>query len=77
MGGEALPARWRIGAWTDPILAVHRGLPTASLLSMGPGYFPHYHHPSDTPDNVDWDSVRGCARIAGGVVEAYAQRPGW
>lgn len=72
LAGEPLPPRWRIGAWTDPILAVHRGLPAASVLSMGPGYFPHYHHPSDTPEHVDWDSVLACARVAAGVVSAYA-----
>ena len=68
------PERWRIGAWTDPILAVHRGLPTASLLSMGPGYYPNYHHPSDTPDNVNWESVAACSRIASGTIDAYARR---
>ena len=76
MAGERLPVRWRIGGWTDPILAVHRDLPAASLLTMGPGYFPHYHHPSDTAENVDWDSVARSARIAGGVVGAYARRIG-
>lgn len=74
LAGLDAPARWRIGGWTDPILAVHRGLPAASLLSIGPGYFPHYHHPTDTPENVDWHSVASCARIAGGVIEAYASR---
>ncbi len=74
LAGVQPPARWRIGAWTDPILAAHRGLSAASLLSMGPGYFPHYHHPTDTPENVDWESVESCARIAGGVVEAFARR---
>lgn len=68
------PRRWRIGGWTDPILAVHRGLPAASLLSMGPGYFPHYHHPSDTPENVDWGSVAACARIAAGTIAAFERR---
>lgn len=68
------PQRWRIGAWTDPILAVHRGLPSASLLSIGPGYFPNYHHPGDTPEHADWDSVAACARIAAGTVSAYARR---
>lgn len=76
MAGEPMPARWRIGAWTDPILAAHRGLPSASLLSMGPGYFPHYHHPSDVPAHVDWGSVLSCARIAGGTVAAYARLAG-
>jgi Zn-dependent M28 family amino/carboxypeptidase len=71
--GLAAP-RWRIGGWTDPILAVHRGVPAASLLSMGPGYFPHYHHPSDTPDNVDWGSVEACARVAAGTIAAFERR---
>jgi hypothetical protein len=68
------PRRWRIGAWTDPILAVHRGLPAASLLSMGPGYFPNYHHPTDTVERVRWASVLACARIAAGTVEAFRRR---
>ncbi len=68
------PGRWRIGGWTDPILAVHRGIPAASVLSMGPGYFPHYHRPSDTPDKVDWRSVEGCARIAAGTLAAFDRR---
>jgi hypothetical protein len=74
LAGEPPPARWRLGAWTDPIVAVHRGLPAASLLSMGPGYFPHYHHPTDLPEHVDWGSVAACARIAAGTVLAFARR---
>lgn len=74
LAGEPAPERWRIGAWTDPVLALHRGLPCASLLSMGPGYFPHYHHPSDTPEGVSWESVAACARIAAGAIRAYAGR---
>ena len=71
--GLPAPQRWRIGGWTDPILAVHRGLPAVSVLSMGPGHFPHYHHPSDTPQHVDWDSVAACARIAAGTAAAYSR----
>ena len=56
------------------MLALHRGLPVISLLSMGPGYFPHYHHPTDTPANVDWLSVERCARIAHGIARAFARR---
>jgi hypothetical protein len=72
IAGEPAPQRWRIGAWTDPILAAHRGLRSASVLSIGPGYFPHYHHPSDLPDCVDWESVAACARIAAGTIAAFA-----
>ena len=68
------PQRWRIGAWTDPVLALHRGLPCASLLSMGPGYFPNYHHPTDTVERVRWACVMACARIAAGTVEAFERR---
>ena len=74
IAGAPAPERWRIGAWTDPILAVHRGIPSASVLSMGPGYFPHYHHPSDLPEHVDWESVAACARIAAGTIAAFARR---
>jgi Peptidase family M28 len=74
VAGEPPPQRWRIGGWTDPLLAVHRGIPTVSLLSMGPGYFPHYHHPTDTPENVDWASVDRCARIAHGIARAASRR---
>jgi len=74
IAGEPPPQRWRIGGWTDPLLALHAGLPALSLLSMGPGYFPHYHHPTDTPANVDWASVGRCARIARGIARACERR---
>lgn len=70
--GLPRPQRWRLGGWTDPILARFRGLPALSLLSMGPGHFPHYHHPSDTPEHVDWTSVEACLAL----VEAIARHQG-
>ncbi len=67
------PERWTIGGWTDPILARHAGLPSVSLLSIGPkGVFTNYHRPSDTPERVDWESVERCTRLAAGVGEAFA-----
>jgi hypothetical protein len=74
LAGLPAPERWRIGGWTDPVLARHAGLPAVSLLSMGPGYFPHYHHPSDVPGNVDFECVGRCARIAMGTVRAAKRR---
>jgi Zn-dependent M28 family amino/carboxypeptidase len=71
---EQPPERWRIGAWTDPILARFAGLPAASLLSVGPGYYPNYHHPTDTADRVDLDCVRRCIAIALGTAERYSER---
>jgi acetylornithine deacetylase/succinyl-diaminopimelate desuccinylase-like protein len=72
--GEGLPERWRLGTWTDPVLARFAGLPAISLLSMGPGYLPEHHLPTDTPERVDWDCVARCVRIAGGTVEELAAR---
>lgn len=67
------PERWTIGGWTDPVLARHAGLPTVSLLSIGPkGVFTNYHRPTDTPERVDWDCVERCTRVAAGVGEAFA-----
>ncbi len=71
--GLAPPERWTIGGWTDPILARHAGLPSLSLLSIGPkGVFTNYHRPTDTPERVDWECVERCARLAAGVGEAFA-----
>jgi hypothetical protein len=74
IAGEARPERWRIGGWTDPVLAVFAGIPAVSVLSMGPGYFPHYHRATDVPETVDWRSVQACARIAAGSVQALGRR---
>ena len=74
--GQQPPQRWRIAAWTDPLLALTRRIPAASLLSIGPGHYPHYHHPSDLPEHVDWDSVAACARIAEGTLREFDARQG-
>ncbi len=75
LASEPPPQRWRIGAWTDPLLALTRGIPALSLLSIGPGgAYTHYHVPSDLPEHVDWDSVSACARIAAGTLRAADRR---
>jgi hypothetical protein len=74
--GEPAPERWRIGGWTDPILARFAGIPAVSLLSIGPeGVFTNYHRMTDTPDRVDWDSVERCVAIAEGIVGELAAAP--
>jgi len=74
LAGLPAPERWRLGGWTDPVLALHAGVPAVSLLSMGPGYFPGYHHPTDVPAAVDFECAGRCARIASGAVHALARR---
>jgi hypothetical protein len=61
------PRRMQLGGWTDPLLAVHAGLPAVSLLSARGSWFTNYHQPTDTPDRVDWDSVERCLRLALGT----------
>jgi acetylornithine deacetylase/succinyl-diaminopimelate desuccinylase-like protein len=62
------PRRWRIGAYTDPVLARFAGLPAASLLSVGEhGMYTRYHRPDDLPEHVDIACVERCAAIAEGT----------
>ncbi|MEA2419522.1 MAG: hypothetical protein QOE60_1728 [Thermoleophilaceae bacterium] len=56
--------RWRLGAWTDPVLAALAGIPALSILSVRDGGFPNYHLPTDTPDNVDFACVEACVNAA-------------
>jgi hypothetical protein len=56
--------RWRIGGWTDPVLARLAGFPAISLLSVRDGGFPNYHRPSDIPARVDFPCVARCLDVA-------------
>ncbi|MGE4426132.1 MAG: M28 family peptidase [Solirubrobacteraceae bacterium] len=69
------PARWRIGAYTDPILARFAGLPTVSLLSVAAdGRYTNYHRTTDTADRVDWGSVDACVALAAATAVEVAAR---
>jgi acetylornithine deacetylase/succinyl-diaminopimelate desuccinylase-like protein len=71
--GVEPPERWRVGAWTDPILARFAGLRTASLLSVGEhGMYTHYHRMDDVPEHVDLACVARCAAIAEGTARVFA-----
>ena len=60
--------RWRIAGYTDPILARFAGLPSATLLSVGPkGFYTRYHRMDDVPEHVDLACVERCAVIAEAV----------
>jgi hypothetical protein len=62
--------RWRLGGWTDPVLARLAGLRAISLLSVRDGGFPNYHLPSDTPERVDYDCAETCLRAALAIARA-------
>lgn len=70
--GLANPRRFRLGGWTDPVLARLAGLPTLSLLSLRDNAFSDYHLPTDTPERVDWASVDACLALADGIVREWA-----
>jgi hypothetical protein len=70
--GVPAPRRVQLGGWTDPLLAVHAGLPAVSVLSATGNRFTNYHQPTDTPDRVDWGSVEACLRLAHGIAEEWA-----
>ena len=64
------PRRWRIGGWTDPVLARLAGIPAISILSVRDGGFPNYHRLTDTPERVDWRCVEMCVALAEAVVRS-------
>ena len=72
--GLPSPRRMRLGGWTDPILAVHAGLRSISLVSVDGNAFTNYHLPTDTPDRVDYGSVDACVRLATGIAEEFAEK---
>ncbi len=67
------PRRWRIGGWTDPVLARQAGLPAVSIVSTRDGGFTNYHLPTDTSDRVDWQSVEECVRLADGTAHHFGR----
>ncbi len=73
--GVPAPERWRLGTWTDPVLARHAGLPALSILALGDGYLPNHHLMTDTPDRVDWSSVEACIRLAAGIAAEAGAAP--
>ena len=83
--GESLTGRYReedralagdtprvvLGAGTDPMAAKHAGYPAVSILSMTDGGFTNYHLPTDTPENVSWESVERCVELADQVARRW------
>ena len=71
--GVEAPERWRIAAWTDPVLARFAGVPAASMLSVGEhGTYTHYHRMDDLPEHVDVACVECSVAIAEGTARAFA-----
>lgn len=62
---------------TDGLIALRAGYPTVMLGSVDHRKFPtNYHWPTDTPENVRFDSVRDAVRLCEGIVRRLAGTPG-
>jgi len=65
--------RWSLGGWTDALQAKFAGLRTLSFLSIGPkGVLTRYHRPDDTPEHVDFASVRACIEAVRETIRAFS-----
>ena len=62
--GLKLTRGLRTVAATDALIALRAGYATCTLGGVDETKFPsNYHWPSDTPDNLDWDSVDGAVEV--------------
>jgi len=68
--GVALLRGLRTVAATDGLIALRAGYATCTLGGVDETKFPsNYHWPSDTPDNLSWESLEGALRVC----EAYVR----
>jgi Peptidase family M28 len=60
---------FRARASTDAVIPHRHGYPMASVSSVNDyHYLTHYHLPSDTPENLHWDTVAEATRLAYAVM---------
>jgi hypothetical protein len=65
----------RTVAATDALVALRRGYAAATLASIDATKFPaNYHWPSDTPENLDWDTMQRAFAVAERFVRSGAPR---
>ncbi len=63
--GVELVRGLRTVAATDALVAMRRGYAVATLASVDATKFPaNYHWPSDTPENLDWGTMRRAFAVA-------------
>ena len=71
--GLKLERGFRARASTDSVIPHRNGYPVASLSSVNDyHYLTHYHLPSDTPENLHWDTVAEATRVAYAVAVELA-----
>jgi len=71
--GVKLRRGLRTVAATDGLIALRAGYPTCTLGGIDETKFPsNYHWPSDTPDNLSWESVEGAVKVCETLIRARA-----
>jgi Zn-dependent M28 family amino/carboxypeptidase len=63
--GLAAPDTVEGVGWSDHWSFWRQGYPALMVTDTAPFRYPHYHHPTDTPDKVDYDR---CARVVAGLI---------
>ena len=62
---------------TDALVATRHGIPAITVASLNDeGYVPHYHWPSDTPENVDLGSMEDAYRFCLRLIHRLAEKGG-
>ncbi|MCW3020562.1 MAG: hypothetical protein JWN10_2870 [Solirubrobacterales bacterium] len=65
----------RTVAASDALVALRRGYAVAMLASIDETKFPaNYHWPSDTPENLDWDTIRRAFAVTERFVRSGPQQ---
>jgi acetylornithine deacetylase/succinyl-diaminopimelate desuccinylase-like protein len=71
--GVELRRGMRARTSTDAVVPSHAGYPTATIASMTAWKgLSNYHKPTDTPENVDYATVRNAAALAEALVRSLA-----
>jgi len=64
-------------AQSDALAAHHYGFPAITIMSLAPdGQLPHYHWPSDTPENINVDSLGRCYRYLRRIIQRLDEEAG-
>jgi acetylornithine deacetylase/succinyl-diaminopimelate desuccinylase-like protein len=62
---------------TDALVAHHHGFPAVTIVSLAAdGRSPHYHWPSDTPENIDGASLEYCYRYLRRIIQRLDEKAG-
>jgi hypothetical protein len=74
--GVFLYPNLRLRNATDGLIALRAGYPTVTFGSVDRFKIPtNYHWPTDTPENVEYETVADCARLCRAVVDDLALEP--